>query len=152
MTRTFASTMAVAAMLLCLGCEPQDRRPGLWLSGEERDFPADWAFTNDTPEIFVQVDTPYLLPHSVTVWCAEVDGTLYLAAFDPDSKNWPGWVRNNPDVRLKIGTDVYDVTLEEMADPEEIAPVQAAYVAKYQLDDPLPGAPGAIRYWTVTEP
>ena len=41
------------AIFLLLGCEPQDRRPGLWLSGEVASTPADWNFTNEHMEIFV---------------------------------------------------------------------------------------------------
>lgn len=147
--RSLATGLVVfSALLVSVGCEPQDSRPGLWLRGEVIAIPIDWSFTRDHKEIAVQVATPYLLPHSVTVWCTDVDGELYLAASGPDSKNWPGWVRDDPDVRLKIDHKLYDVSLQELKDANVIGPVQLAYGAKYDRD--VPADPAAIRYWLVT--
>jgi hypothetical protein len=131
MRRLAAGLVVLSALLISVGCEPQDRRPGLWLRGEVSAVPPDWSFTRAHKEIAVQVATPYLLPHSVTVWCSDVDGDLYLAAFDPDSKNWPGWVRDDSQVRLKIDARIYDVTLQELMDADVIGPVQQAYAQKY---------------------
>jgi len=146
------TTMTRALLLGCLlllgACDPQDRRPGLWLTGEEdATLPDDWSFSDQHKEIFVEVATPYFLPHSVTIWCSSVDGTLYLAARDPDEKNWPGWVEDSPDVRIKIADKVYPVTLVTLQDPVEIAPVQQAYIAKYDL--PATAGEFAQRYWRV---
>jgi hypothetical protein len=130
------------------GCEPEDTQPGLWLSGEEADaLPTDWAFTDEHREIAVEVATPYLIRHSVTIWCAQVDGTLYIAASAPDTKNWPGWVADEPNVRLKIGDDVFAVALDQLSDAAEIASVAQAYQQKYDLD--LIGGGGVVRYWRV---
>ena len=148
MRRLAAGLVVFSALLISMGCEPQDSRPGLWLRGDVHEIPADWSFTRAHQEIALQVATPYLLPHSVTVWCTDVDGDLYLAAFGPDSKNWPGWVRDDSDVRLKIDHKLYDVTLQELMDADVIGPVQFAYGAKYDRD--VPADPAAIRYWLVT--
>lgn len=147
-----SSILVLAALVLTVGCEPQDRRPGLWLSGTPQEFPDDWSFTDDVREIAIQVNTPYLLPHSVTIWCAEVDGDLYLAASNPDDKNWPGWVRDSPQVRLKIGEDIYDVTLDELTDADRIDPVQRAYAEKYQLGGQASDGVTTVRYWAVEPP
>ncbi len=136
------------ALLLAGGCEPADQRPGAWLSGPPAAaFPEDWTFSNAHREIFVEVATPYFLPHSVTIWCAEVDGKLFIAARDPDSKRWPGWVDETPEVTLKIGDALYPARLERLDDPTRIARVGEAYRAKYEL-------PGALtadssRFWSV---
>ena len=82
--------------LFLVGCEPSDTRPGLWLSGDAEAFPQDWGFTDDFKQIALQVATPYGLPHSVTIWCVQVDGILYIAARAPESKRWPGWVEEDP--------------------------------------------------------
>jgi hypothetical protein len=120
----------------------------LWLSGEEVSaLPDDWTFTDDHREIAVEVSTPYLISHSVTIWCAQVGGTLYIAAAAPDTKNWPGWVEDDPAVRLKIGDAVYGVRLDQLADDAEIAAVQTAYQHKYELETIGGGAP--VRYWRV---
>jgi len=142
------SLLSLAGLLLLGGCDPQDRRPGLWLSGETvEQLPEAWSFTDAEPEIFIEVTTPYLLPHSVTIWCATVDGTLYVGARDPDSKRWPGWADRRPEVKLKIGEQVYPVRLVTLEDSGEIQVVQQAYAAKYQL--PSSSGASAMRYWRV---
>lgn len=150
MGRLAAGLVMFSALIVSVGCEPQDGRPGLWLGGDVSAIPADWSFSRAYKEIAVQVATPYLLPHSVTVWCSEVDGELYIAASRPDSKNWPGWVRDDPDVRLKIDIKIYEVTLEELTDADVIRPVQMAYAEKYELSEPLSADAAAVRYWLVT--
>lgn len=138
----------IAVISLASACEPRDDQPGLWLSGQEAStLPTDWAFTDDTREIAVEVATPYLIRHSVTIWCAQVEGTLYIGASAPDTKNWPGWVEDDPNVRLKIGNDVYAVRLDRLSDEAEIASVQQAYMQKYELESVGGGAP--VRYWRV---
>ena len=98
----------------------------------------------------MEVQTPYLLPHSVTIWCAEVDGVLYIGARNPESKRWPGWVDAHPDVRLKIGEKLYEVSLMPLDQPERIDRLRRAYAAKYELPATPPGEGPPIRYWQVT--
>lgn len=141
----------IAGALLMAGCEPSDRRPGLWLGGEvQTKVPADWSFTDAHKEIFVEVAAPYGLPHSVTVWCAQVNGTLYLGARAPESKRWPGWVDDDADVRIEIDDRIYPVRLEPLTDAMTIEQVTAAYATKYDLPGGLAGAGGVSqRYWRV---
>jgi hypothetical protein len=141
-----ALALAVAATA-CLS--PEDQRPGLRLEGEVAATPSDWSFTNDYKEIAVQVQTPYLLPHSVTIWCAEMDGALFVGARDPESKRWPGWVDADPDVRLQIGDQVYEVSLTPLDDPERIDRLRRVYAAKYDLPVAAQQAGPSIRYWQV---
>jgi hypothetical protein len=135
-------------LLCCTACDPSDRRPGLWLTGDTAPPPADWSFTDQIPEIAVQVHTPYLLPHSVTIWCSSVDGKLFIGASRPDTKRWPGWVDSNPNVKLKIDGKIYEATLRSLTTPEEMAPVQAAFAAKYALGGAV-GGPSDSRLWAV---
>ena len=143
------TVIAVAATLAgCFG--PEDRRPGMHLRGQVvAGAPSDWTFSDAHREIAIEVHTPYLLPHSVTVWCATIDGDLYLGARDPDTKRWPGWVDRDPDVRLGIGSKIYEVRLTPLEDPARIARLQQAYRSKYQLPDRQEGEGPPIRYWRV---
>ncbi len=151
MNGSIRSTALVALMaMLAAGCGPQGQRSGFLLSGEESPFPTDWTFTDDIKEIAIQVHTPYLIPHAVTIWCAQVDGQLYVGASAPSTKHWPGWVDKNPAVRLRIGDRVYSARLVPVDDAAADATVRAAYAAKYQLKGaPLGGMPD-VRYWRVT--
>jgi hypothetical protein len=137
------------AIVGCFG--PSERRPGLALGGEVVEtFPTDWSFSDAHRQIAIQVSTPYLIPHSVTIWCAARDGKLYVGARDPDTKSWPGWVDDDPEVRLRIGEQVYEVLLVPIDDDAEIAAIQRAYGAKYELPQASSGDAPPIRYWVVS--
>jgi hypothetical protein len=153
MSLTSRSVALGLALALCACIDPSDRRPGLHLSGEVAAFPADWSFTDAHQEIAIEVSGFLGLPHSVTIWCASLDGDLYLGARDPDSKRWPAWADANSDVRLKIGGEIYEVRLvpyDDRGDPFER--LMLAYAAKYEFPDPKPGdpPPPPTRYWKVT--
>jgi hypothetical protein len=117
------------------------------LPGEVAPTPTDWSFTNEHGLIAIEVGTPYFLPHSVTIVCGALDGDLYVGARDPETKNWPGWVDDDPEVRLGIGERVYEGRLEPVSDEALIARVRQAMAIKY---DRPPSAPRAnVRYWRV---
>jgi hypothetical protein len=124
----------VAALLAVAGCiDPQDRRPGLWLTGHEATEPvSDWSFTDEHPEIAVEVRTPYGLRHSVTIVCAQRDGKLYIGARDPARKRWVAYVQRDPEVRLGIGGTIHPVRLAPLAGGEEREAVVLAYAQKYR--------------------
>jgi hypothetical protein len=90
------------------------------------------------------------LPHAVTIWCAQVNGQLYIAASAPESKRWPHWADEKPDVNLSIDNHIYEVHLAQLTDAAEIAPVKQAYKAKYQLPDTPPQNAPSVKYWHVT--
>ncbi len=134
----------------CFG--PQDRRPGMRLPGELAPTPSDWSFTNDHPEIAIEVRTPYFLPHSVTIVCSVLDGNLYVGARDPESKRWPGWADDDPEVRLGIADRVYEVKLAPIEDAALIARVRQASATKYgsrYRRSPATEERPPIRYWQV---
>ena len=144
------SVLAIVVALGSLGCfGPEDRRPGLRLPGEVAPTPSDWSFTNEHPEIAIEVSTPYWLPHSVTIVCAELDGALYVGARNPESKRWPAWADDDPEVRLGIGELVYEVVLDPIEDEARIARVREAYATKYKRPTPPPGEAPPVRYWQV---
>ncbi len=152
-----AAAFVVFTLSACL--DPSDRRPGTWLSGEVvSELPTDWSFTDAHKEIAIQVATPYAVPHSVTIWCAALDGVLYVGARDPATKRWPAWVDDDPQVRLGIDGKLYDVVLAPLdeaaaADADTLTRLRAAYAAKYELPaappDAPPGTIPATRYWRV---
>lgn len=150
MSRYYVRLLAICLMTVGLSaCEPSDRTPGLWLSGEVAEFPDDWSFTQEHKEIFVEVSTPYFVSHSVTIWCASLNGDLYIGARDPESKSWPGWVDTDPDVRLKIGDRLYDVRVKPLENDETLTALRAVYAEKYDLPATSPDTPVNTRYWQV---
>jgi hypothetical protein len=117
------------------GCPPTDRSfscrvPGLWLKGDPVTTPVtDWSFTDQIPEIKIQTQTPYLLPHSVTIWCAVYNSNLYVTS--GRGKEWVEDIMRDPHVRLKIGEQVFDRTISIVNDPSEKAAVMEAKAKKY---------------------
>ena len=146
------ASLAIVLALAAGACfNPSDRRPGMRLSGQlASELPGDWSFTDDQREIAIEVSTPYWLPHSVTIWCAADEaGTLFVAARNPDEKRWTGWVEQDPDARLLIGETIYEIRLDRVEDPDQIARIRRAYGAKYELPDTPPGEGPPMRYWRV---
>lgn len=138
----------VGVILVCLvlllvgaritGLEPTTRRPGLWLKGDLVATPvADWSFTDQIQNVEIQTNSPYLLPHSVTIDCVSNKGQLYLFSFYaagltyPHGRRWNENVARDPHVRLKIGNQLYDRTLALVTNPAEQEAVNEATFKKY---------------------
>ena len=120
------------------GFEPRQRTPGLWLKGNLVTTPvSDWSFTDQVSTVEVQTRTWYLLPHSVTTYCIAYKGQLYLDSFYrpgveyPHGRSWNENVARNPHVRLKIGNNLYDVTLSHVTDPAEKTALRELKAKKY---------------------
>ena len=132
----FVACILTLAPSLACSIDPNDERPGLWLSGEVEEQPVrDWSFAADVKEIFIETATPYLIPHSVTIWCATLGRQLYVGAWDADTKHWVANVRRNPNVRLKIGGRIYVQKLEPITDTATLAKLDHEYARKYAYDE-----------------
>jgi hypothetical protein len=132
--------VAVLLLMSVTGFEPKDcpatdrsfscKVPGLWLKGEPVTTPvSDWSFTDQIPQIKIQTQTPFLLPHSVIIWCAVYNGNLYVTSYR--GRQWVENIVRDPHVRLKIADKVFDRTLSMVDDPVEKAEVLQAKGRKY---------------------
>ncbi|TDJ22413.1 MAG: DUF385 domain-containing protein [Gammaproteobacteria bacterium] len=160
MNRYFSQQGALLGLLLggsvlMSACEPQDRRPGLWLSGQAAGAPADWTFVNEPREVFLETHPWYGIPHSVTVVVAEANGKVFVPSiYDedlpfPGTKRWNTNIAADPNVRLKVGDAIYEMTARPAANDEEWQEGFAALAAKYDfwqelLDDESKRPPFAI--------
>ncbi|MBI3941029.1 MAG: hypothetical protein HY315_09355 [Acidobacteria bacterium] len=120
------------------GLDPVDRgRPGLWLAGERVAEPVtDWSFADQVETIAVETRTPYFVPHSVVIYCATYNGQLYLFSNYARGVEFPSrfWNKNivrDPRVRLKIGKQLFDLTLSRVADAAEEEAVLQRIKNKY---------------------
>ena len=134
----FVSFGLFLSFLRVVGYEPKDTSPGLWLSGDIVSEPiTDWLFTNEIKEIFVETQTSYLLPHSITTYCGVYEGKFYLfsAYYEggefPYARRWNHNVIRDPSVRLKINGDIYEQNLSFVSDESRKAPIHKAFVDKY---------------------
>jgi hypothetical protein len=135
---TLARCIAFAALLLAAACNPDERRPGLWLKGEAVSAPvSDWSFTNDADLVYVETKTWYGIPHSVTTTLVTSDGTLYVPSLYQDGGEFPNeryWNKNiarDPDVRVGIDGKIYERRAALVTDAAERARVLDAFAAKY---------------------
>jgi hypothetical protein len=153
MARTSWRALPIAfAVLLLAGCQPKDRRPGLWLSGEVETQPvADWSFANEQREIQVETRTWYGIPHSVTTVVVAHNGTLYVPSvyFEggefPDARFWNRNVVRDPRVRLKIGDRIYERQAALVEDPAEWNDVLAAFARKIPFWQEMASKPESER-------
>lgn len=131
--------IVLLVVLSFTGFEPKDctnasslacRAPGLWLRGNAVTTPVtDWSFTDKIKAVKVQTKTPFLLPYSVSAWCAVYNGNLYLTSYR--GRRWVENIIRDPHVRLKIGDQVFDRTFTVINDPVEKAAVLQAKGKKY---------------------
>jgi hypothetical protein len=133
----------VACVILALvvlgitGLDPNQRRPGLWLKGDVESFPADWTCADKDRTLMVETHSGYLIPHSVTIYFVTGKGNLYLHAdyppgrTFPNGKSWTANVGRDPNVRIKIGRQVFDGKLALVTDPAEFDALFQDFRAKY---------------------
>jgi hypothetical protein len=145
--------LVLAVLISACSIEPGGERPGFWLSGEVNHDPvSDWTFTDDIREILIETRTRYFVPHSVTIWCVSIDGELYVGASSPDYPKERYWIRNarrDPNVRLKIGDQIYERRLELIDDQERTDFVDSFYGKKYDYDVTVDYEP--LVYWRVVD-
>jgi hypothetical protein len=135
----FICMILALATLRATGFEPRDcanasswscRAPGLWLKGEIVTTPVnDWSFTDKVQTIKIETETPFLLPHSVAIWCAVYNNNLYVTSYR--GRLWVEDAIRDPHVRLKIGDKLYERNLSMVTDPVEKAAVLQAKWKKY---------------------
>lgn len=106
--------LLILMIVFLSACEPADRTPGMWLSGEvEASVIDDWAFSKDYMEVQLETHPWYGIPFSVTVVVAAKGEKLFVpsiyseVADFPGSKYWNGVIAKNPEVLIRIGDKLY---------------------------------------------
>ncbi|MCE2461452.1 MAG: DUF2255 family protein [Pseudomonadales bacterium] len=122
-------SLAFVAALAAAACEPTFVFAGGELTGAEQPMPSSWEFTDDFDT--VQIETRPNDPYSVNVWGVRVDRNFYVAASDAADAAWARAIEAEPQVRLRIGDDIYPLLATRTDDPTELAQVIDAYVDKY---------------------
>lgn len=115
----------------CVGCGPLVMVPGGELSGSLKAIPADWSFS-DAIET-VQLETRPADPYSVNVWGVGLGSLFYVAAGDAESR-WALHIAEDPNVRLKLGDDLYELHATHTTDASELDAFLAALKQKYDFE------------------
>jgi len=135
--------------LLLMACEPKDRRPGTWLSGDlVEEKIEDWSFSDEFQEVFIQTHPWYGVPHSVTTVLATENGKLYVPSIYyeepklfPEGKYWNSIVAKNPNVEIKIGDKLYPRAISLIIDEAEFENGLNALAAKYPFWQKVKASP-----------
>ena len=129
---------------LAIPVDPDEQRPGTRLSGAlADDAEPDWSFMSPQQKVWIQANTWYLIPHSVTTISFVVDGELYIPCGWCDTKRWPKLVADDPNVTVKIGDKLYRRTAVKITDEQYKRRVLSAPEAReipdvelYRMDPP----------------
>ena len=98
------------------------------LEGKVSPLPGQWSELATTE--IVQLESTGEAPYSVNLWVAEVGGALHVFAGD----NLAEWVKNiaaNPDVRLKIGEEIFELRAIRVTDAGVFETFAQAWASKY---------------------
>lgn len=111
--------IGLGLLLVTLGCNgPFFVFPGGRLDGPAQPMPANWSGVGASGT--VQLETNPADPYSVNVAYTVLDGELYINAGDTETE----WVKNiaaDPQVRLRLDGEIYDLRAERVTDAAEIA-------------------------------
>ena len=116
------------------GCrQPSHTQTGFRLEGKLSTAPVrNWSFTDEIDEVFLETTPWYLVPHSTTIWCASLEGRLFVGSSrDRGKKRWEQNAERNPDGRLRVLGKVYDVTIRPVEDDATALALDAAFATKY---------------------
>jgi len=117
--------------LLAACGDPLLTLPGGALKGDPTAVPADWSALAAVKTI--QVEFRPTDPYSHNIWCAGLDRDLYIATSAKGTR-WTPFVATDPNVRVRVGTALYDLTAVPVTDAAERLRVADAYQHKYELD------------------
>ncbi|MCH2185681.1 hypothetical protein MK280_07400 [Myxococcota bacterium] len=99
---------------------PEEQRAGTRLSGSlAQDQDPDWNFLTGQTKIWVETQTWYGIPHSVTTISWVDAGTFYVPCRACDTKKWSAHVKANPNVRIKVGDVLYRRKAVRIEDDDE---------------------------------
>jgi len=120
--------MGILTLLLAMGCNgPFVVFPGGELDGRGEPAPESWSGMGESGT--VQLETDPSEPYSVNVAYTVLDGRLYINAGDTETK----WVKNilaDPQVRLRLKGQVYDLRAERVTNTDEIKRFGKAWTAQ----------------------
>lgn len=119
-------SVPLLAVFLAVACGPV---PGGALKGTVAPVPADWSQALGGDRAFCEVEARPADPHSIQLECFLLEGNLYaqshrwaLASWWPVTSWAAIWIEH-PDVKVRIGDQLYELRAVQVTDPAERGPV-----------------------------
>jgi hypothetical protein len=128
--------LILALLVIATGCGPI---PGGSLSGRAAPVPADWTSEVSGGRTICEIESRPENPHSIQLECFLYEGALYVQSHRWARASWwpvQSWAAiwvEHPDVRVRIGDSLYDLTAREVADASE-----RAAILSFRGYDPVP--------------
>jgi hypothetical protein len=135
---------AAIAVLLIAGCGPV---PGGALSGSAAPVPADWSPLLDDGRSFCEVESRPQDPHSIQLECFLWGDHLFVQSHRWARASWwpvQSWAEiwiEHPDVRVRIGDELFDLRAVHVTDPRE-----REAVLRFRGYDPAPDGIAVFRF------
>ena len=130
-----STTILCGLLVLSVGCGgPLVMIPGGELSGTVETVPSDWTFSDDFED--VQLETRPGDPYSVNIWGVADGERFYIASGRGLESTWAQHIEADPNVRLRIGEQLYEVRAVRTDDPPDRVRFLAAGKEKYDGFEP----------------
>ena len=130
-----STTILCGVLALSIGCGgPLVMIPGGRLSGEVQPAPSDWAFSDAFENI--QLETRPSDPYSVNLWGVANGALFYVASGRGLESTWAENIESDPNVRLRIGEQVFELRAVRTDDPMDREQFMAAARIKYDDFEP----------------
>ena len=122
--------LVLLAALLLVACEPMGPVAGKQLSGPVVSAPQSWDPLNEVAVVQLETGDAY----SVNLWGIGLGAHYYIASARGDDSSWSRHVERDPNVRLRVEGNVYELEAVVVTDPAEGELVKAEFKKKYDLD------------------
>ena len=107
--------------------DPYKTLPGKRLRGEEVARPIDdWSFVQQYRRVTVEVRPSN--PYSVNAGYFLLEKDLYISS---EHSRWAQLLREDPDIRIRLGEKLYPVRATQVEDPLHLEKVYQGYTGKY---------------------
>ena len=130
--------------IIVVGCGPV---PGGALQGELTATPSDWSNVLDGERAICEIESRPSDPHSIQLDCFLYEGSLYVQshrwAFAPwwPTTSWAAVWRAYPEVRVRVGEEIFEVLAVLVTDPALRDPILAS-----RGYDPVPPGIALFRF------
>lgn len=129
-TSATRQVLLLLTALLLVACEPVGPIAGKQLSGPVVAVPQSWDPLNEVEVVQLETGDAY----SVNLWGVGLGAYYYVASAQGDDSSWSRHVERDPNVRLRVEGNVYELKAVVVTDPAEGELVKAEFKQKYDLD------------------
>lgn len=124
--------LILLSALILVSCEPMGPLPGGQLSGEVKAIPDNWSAYREVE--ILQLETRPDNPYSLNIWGVGLGKDYYVASGGGGESSWVDHIIDNPEVRLRIDNNIFELKAVRVTDEEELGLVLKRYKEKYDME------------------